>query len=65
MEIFSAFDVTITYDKENQRLKLGATITPELLPDNKNDRPTSRTVADVCHSGGGIETSTRDSREPR
>jgi site-specific DNA recombinase len=55
-EIFTAFDVTITYDKQNERLKLGATITPELLPDNKNDRPKGRAVADVCHSGGGIRT---------
>jgi hypothetical protein len=58
-EIFSAFDVTITYDKENERLNLAATITPELIPDNKNDRP-RRAVADVCHSGGEIETPTRD-----
>ena len=54
-EIFSAFDVTITYDKENERLNLAATITPELIPDNKNNRPNGA-VADVCHSGGGIRT---------
>jgi site-specific DNA recombinase len=31
-EIFKAFDVTITYDKATERLRLAATITPELLP---------------------------------
>jgi hypothetical protein len=32
VEIFRAFDLTITYDKPEQRLHLAATITPELLP---------------------------------
>jgi hypothetical protein len=31
VEIFRAFDLTITYDKHEQRLHLAATITPELL----------------------------------
>jgi hypothetical protein len=53
-EIFKAFEVTITYDKINERLNLGATITPELLPQN-NDRP-GGAVADVWSSGGGIRT---------
>ena len=56
-EIFRAFDVTITYDKANERLNLAATITPELLPDpaDGNDRPNGA-VADVWNSGGGIRT---------
>ena len=42
-EIFRAFDVEITYDKDRQVLNLAATITPELLPDpaNESDRPES------------------------
>jgi hypothetical protein len=32
VEIFRAFDLTITYEKHEQRLRLAATITPELLP---------------------------------
>jgi DNA repair exonuclease SbcCD ATPase subunit len=51
-EIFKAFDVTITYDKTNERLNLGATITPELLPLD-DDRP-GGVVADVWSSGGGV-----------
>jgi hypothetical protein len=56
-EIFRAFDVTITYDKTNERLNLAATITPELLPDpaDENDRPNGA-VADVWSSGDGIRT---------
>jgi hypothetical protein len=47
-DIFRAFDVEITYDKDRQILNLAATITPELIPDftpNEND-PSRRTVAD-------------------
>jgi site-specific DNA recombinase len=63
-EIFRAFDVTITYDKTNERLNLAATITRELLPDpaDENDRP-NVAVADVWSSGGGIRT--RDLRVMR
>jgi hypothetical protein len=32
VEIFRAFDLTITYDKHEQRLHLAATITPECCP---------------------------------
>jgi DNA invertase Pin-like site-specific DNA recombinase len=40
-EIFGAFDVTITFDKANQFLDLGATIMPQLLPAHlhESDRP--------------------------
>jgi hypothetical protein len=43
-EIFRAFNVRITYDKNRQVLDLAATITPELLPAllNKSDRPEER-----------------------
>jgi hypothetical protein len=48
VEIFRAFDLTITYDKHGQRLRLTATITPELLPDPlpQRTRPPRGTVAD-------------------
>ena len=42
VEIFRAFDLTITYDKHEQRLHLAAAITPELLPvlcPYESDRP--------------------------
>jgi hypothetical protein len=45
VEIFRAFDLTITYDKHEQRLHLAATITPELLAvlcPNDCDRPVGR-----------------------
>jgi hypothetical protein len=45
VEIFRAFDLTITYDKHEQQLHLAATITPELLPvlcPNESDRPEGR-----------------------
>ena len=56
-DIFRAFDVEITYEKDRQILNLAATITPELLPDptDENDRP-SGAVADVWSSRGGLCT---------
>lgn len=40
-ELFNAFDVGITYERETDTLKLSATLTPELIPkladDNEND----------------------------
>jgi hypothetical protein len=41
-DIFGAFDVTISYDKTTQQLALGATITPELLPQTARDRSVER-----------------------
>jgi hypothetical protein len=38
-DLFDAFDVTAVYDKPNQTLELGATVTPELVPQDKNPRP--------------------------
>jgi site-specific DNA recombinase len=58
-EIFRAFDVEITYDKNLQVLNLAATITPELLPDpaNENDRP-GRRSQDNDIAGAGFEPAT-------
>jgi hypothetical protein len=39
-DLFEAFGVTATYDKENHRLDLAATVPAELLSETKNpDRP--------------------------
>jgi hypothetical protein len=35
MEVFDAFDATVTYDQPSRRLELAATVTPELLQDAK------------------------------
>jgi hypothetical protein len=60
VEIFRAFDLTITYDKDEQRLHLAATITPELLPvlcPNESDRPEGRSqINDIA--GAGFEPAT-------
>jgi hypothetical protein len=60
VEIFRAFDLTITYDKPEQRLHLAATITPELLPvlcPNESDRPEGRSqINDIA--GAGFEPAT-------
>lgn len=40
-DIFGAFDVTISNDKTSQELDLGATITPELLPQTTTTAPGS------------------------
>jgi hypothetical protein len=48
-EIFKAFDVRITYDKNRQMLDFAATITSELMP-NENDRPEGRSR--VCEIAG-------------
>jgi hypothetical protein len=50
-EIFKAFDVRITYDKNRQALDFAATITSELMP-NENDRPEGRSrVSDIAGAG--------------
>lgn len=55
--IFSAFDVTISYDKTSQQLNLAATITPELLPqDDDNRSPERSRVLEVA--GAGFEPAT-------
>jgi hypothetical protein len=49
--------VTISYDKTSQKLDLGATITPELLPQNDDDRPGERSRVLVI-AGAGFEPAT-------
>jgi site-specific DNA recombinase len=56
-DIFGAFDVTVSYDKASQKLELGATIAPELLPENDRDRSGERSrVLDIA--GAGFEPAT-------
>jgi hypothetical protein len=58
--IFQAFDVEITYDRDQQTLKLAATITPELIPDfdpDENDRPEGRSQVNGI-AGAGFEPAT-------
>jgi hypothetical protein len=56
VEIFLAFNLTITYDKPGQRLHLAATITPELLPEspNNSDRPEGRSQINGI-AGAGLK----------
>jgi hypothetical protein len=59
-DIFRAFDVEITYDKDRQILNLAATITPELLPDfdpNENDRPGGRSQINGIAGAGSVRIS--------
>jgi hypothetical protein len=55
VESFRAFDLTIAYDKNEQRLHLPATITPELLPvlcANESDRPEGPSqINDIAGAG--------------
>lgn len=37
-DLLEAFDVTAVYDKAERTLVLGATVTPELVPDNEQPR---------------------------
>jgi hypothetical protein len=58
-DIFGAFDVTISYDKTSQQLELGATITPELPPQNDRDRSGERSrVLEVAGAGSGRNPAT-------
>ena len=61
VEIFRAFDLTITYDKNEQRLHLAATITPELLPvlcPNESDRPEGRSqINDIAGQDSNLRPS--------
>jgi site-specific DNA recombinase len=59
-EIFRAFDVTITYDKANQFLDLGAAIMPELLPAPSSDADPEELSASRIDdiAGAGFEPAT-------
>jgi len=57
-EIFRAFDVSATYNKDTRRLELAATITPQLVAAHeKNDRHRGRS-RDFGIAGAGFEPAT-------
>ncbi len=53
-ELLEAFDVTAVYDKIGRTLELGATVMPELVPDNKKTPRRSGARRGYFHSWGGI-----------
>jgi hypothetical protein len=68
VEIFRAFNLTITYDKGEQRLHLAATITPELLSvlcPNDSDRPEGRSQINYIAGAGLIHKPATVEPEPR
>ncbi len=40
-DLLDAFDVTAVYDKSDRTLELGATVTPEVVPENEKPRRSS------------------------
>jgi hypothetical protein len=54
----TTFDITVTYSKP-ERLKLPVIVTPEFAAPTAKTYAT-RSVGEIFHSGGGIETPTRD-----
>lgn len=65
---FQAFDVEITYDRDQQTLKLAAAITPELLPDlepDENDRPEGRSQINGIAGAGFVRISRRSQPPPQ
>lgn len=53
-ELFAAFDLTATYDKEQRALRLAATLSPALVPTLERPRPPKEAVGEIFHSGGRI-----------
>jgi hypothetical protein len=53
-ELFAAFDLTATYDKEQRALRLAATLSPALIPASERPRPPKEAVGEIFHSGGRI-----------
>jgi hypothetical protein len=57
-ELLEAFDVSAVYDKIGRTLELGATVMPELVPDNKTPPTERRPVGDTSIAGAGFEPAT-------
>ena len=53
-ELFAAFDLTATYDKDQRALQLAATLSPALVPLLERPRPPKKAVGEILHSGGRI-----------
>ncbi|RDI75451.1 hypothetical protein Gocc_1249 [Gaiella occulta] len=43
-ELFAAFDLTATYDKDQRALRLAATLSPDLVPPSERPRPPKKAV---------------------
>jgi hypothetical protein len=57
-ELFAAFDLTATYDKEQRALRLAATLSPALIPASQRpDRPRRRSGKSFI-AGAGFEPAT-------
>ncbi len=54
-ELLDAFDLTATYDKPNRRLKLAATVTPELITALEAKRPPEGRSRNCVIAGAGFE----------
>ncbi|MHB8575668.1 MAG: hypothetical protein ACYDCQ_10090 [Dehalococcoidia bacterium] len=68
VEIFRAFDSTITYDEHERRPDLAATTTPKLLPvlcPNESDRPEGRSQINGIAGAGLIHKPATVTLEPR
>ena len=55
-ELFAAFDLTATYDKSQQALRLAATLSADLIPPREAPLAAKNAVGEIFHSGGGIWT---------
>jgi hypothetical protein len=67
-QTFQAFDLRIEFDKAQRRIEISATITEavaQAFEDTKALQTEGLQVTTNRHSGGGVETSTRDRRSPR
>lgn len=53
-ELFAAFDLTATYDKDQRALRLAATLSPDLIPPSERPRPPKKAVGEIFHSGGTL-----------
>jgi hypothetical protein len=59
VNLFDAFDVTADYDKANQRLRLAATVMPELIPvEERKPRPPRERSGNSDIAGAGFEPAT-------
>jgi hypothetical protein len=57
-DLLEAFDVTAVYDKSGGTLELGATVMPELVPDNEKPRRSRAPSGISSIAGAGFEPAT-------
>ena len=56
--MFETFDVGVIYDKPNRTLEFGATVIPELLPENEKPRRSGAPSGISSIAGAGFEPAT-------